>query len=130
MADQINFDLNEALKLYLSDPTTIPTPDADSVLVECESDPDTLTLQVVNAAINPIIDSIAGGPDALAETSSFDTLQFLLKCAPTSLDAQEFYAREPRLNPFLSLGSHPCYPPMALARSSTCSSLRCQRKQT
>jgi condensin complex subunit 1 len=100
MADQINFDLNEALKLYLSDPTTIPTPDADSVLVECESDPGTLTLQVVNAAINPIIDSIAGGPDALTGTSSFDTLQFLLKCAPKPLDEQESYARGPQAEHF------------------------------
>jgi condensin complex subunit 1 len=88
MDNQVSFDINEALKLYLSEPASIQTPDADSELVECENDPDSLTPQVISSALNPIVDSVAGNPDALTTSASFDTLQFLLKCAPASTLAQ------------------------------------------
>ena len=95
MDNQVSFDINEALKLYLSDPASIQTPDADSELVECENDPDSLTSQVISSALNPIVDSVAGNPDALTTSASFDTLQFLLKCAPASTLAQSSRSMEP-----------------------------------
>ncbi|KAL8650744.1 MAG: hypothetical protein Q9210_003645 [Variospora velana] len=79
MADQVNFDINDALKHYLSDPATVPTPEADGSLLECENDPESLTSGVINGVLNPIVDSIAENPDALTRSSSFDSLQFLLK---------------------------------------------------
>ncbi|KAH8167606.1 hypothetical protein CIB48_g645 [Xylaria polymorpha] len=54
--ESIDFDINDALKHYMSDPASIATPEADGALLDCESDPD----------------------------AYFDSLQFLLKCAPTS----------------------------------------------
>ncbi|KAI4193847.1 MAG: hypothetical protein LQ346_003814 [Caloplaca aetnensis] len=79
MAEQVDFDINDALKHYLSDPATVPTPEADGSLVDCENDPDSLTSGVINEVLNPIVDSIAENPDALTRSSSFDSLQFLLK---------------------------------------------------
>ena len=43
MGDQVDFDVNDALKHYLSDPATIATPEADGALQDCESDPESLT---------------------------------------------------------------------------------------
>lgn len=83
--DNINFDINEALKLYMSDPSTIPTPEADSALFDCENDPESLTNGVINPILNPIIDAVAENPDAITRSAHFDSLQFLLKCAPISL---------------------------------------------
>ncbi|KAL8711049.1 MAG: hypothetical protein Q9220_004430 [cf. Caloplaca sp. 1 TL-2023] len=79
MEDSVDFDINEALKHFLSDPATVPTPEANGVLVECENDPETLTSGLINGVLNPIVDSIAESPDALTASSSFDSLQFLLK---------------------------------------------------
>ncbi len=84
MDDQIEFDINESLKLYLSDAATIPTPDANPELLDCENDPESLTPPLVNNVLDPVIDAIAENPEALARSSVFDTLQFLLKCAPFS----------------------------------------------
>lgn len=95
MGDQIDFDINEALKHYLSDPATVLTPEADGVLVDCESDPELLTSGLINDVLNPIIDSIAESPDALSKSSTFDSLQFLLKCAPNSLKSQHHFQDEP-----------------------------------
>lgn len=95
MADQMEFDINDALKHYLSDPATVPTPEADRTLVDCENDPESLTGGVINGVLNPIVDAIAENPDALARSSSFDSLQFLLKCAPISLKSQQNYPSEP-----------------------------------
>lgn len=95
MADQVDFDINNALKHYLSDPATVPTPEADGTLVDCENDPESLTSGVINGVLNPIVDSIAENPDALTRSSSFDSLQFLLKCAPISLKSQQSYPSEP-----------------------------------
>ncbi len=82
--DNINFDINDALKHYMSDPAGIPTPEADSALVDCENDPEALTNSVINPVLNPIVDAVAGSPDAITRSAHFDSLQFLLKCAPIS----------------------------------------------
>ncbi|KAK5659131.1 hypothetical protein OQA88_1221 [Cercophora sp. LCS_1] len=83
--DSVNFDINDALKHYMSDPAGIPTPEADGALVDCENDPESLTDNaVVNGVLNPIVDAVAGNPDAIMRSQVFDSLQFLLKCAPIS----------------------------------------------
>ncbi|KAM3465700.1 hypothetical protein NHJ6243_001372 [Beauveria neobassiana] len=75
----INFDINDALKHYMSDPTAIPTPEADGSLFDCENDPEALTVQVINPVLNPIVDAIADSPDAIMRVTNIDSLQFLLK---------------------------------------------------
>ncbi|KPA40752.1 condensin complex subunit 1 [Fusarium langsethiae] len=77
--DTVDFDLNDALKHYMSDPASIATPEADSALFDCENDPDALTLPVVNSVLNPIVDAVADNPDAIMRASHMDSLQFLLK---------------------------------------------------
>ena len=86
MDDNIQFDINESLKYYLSDPSSVPTPDADPELLDCESDPEQLSTALIDNVLNPIVDGVAESPEGLARSSSFDSLQFLLKCAltPTS----------------------------------------------
>ncbi|KAH7122942.1 armadillo-type protein [Dactylonectria macrodidyma] len=84
--ETINFDINDALKHYMSDPASIATPEADSALFDCENDPEGLTNPVVNSVLNPIVDAVADNPDAIMRASHMDSLQFLLKLAPTSLD--------------------------------------------
>lgn len=95
MDNRVDFDINEALKLYLSEPATIATPEADGSLVECESEPELLTNGLINGVLNPIVDSIAENPDALTRSSTFDSLQFLLKCAPNSLSFSRNFPSEP-----------------------------------
>ncbi|PNY29010.1 Condensin complex subunit 1 [Tolypocladium capitatum] len=75
----INFDINDALKHYMSDPTTIPTPEADSTLFDCENDPEALTNPIINPVLNPIVDAVADNPDAIMRAANMDSLQFLLK---------------------------------------------------
>jgi hypothetical protein len=82
MDARVEFDINESLKTYLSDPATIQTPEADSQLVDCENDPDSLSLPLVGEALNPIVEAVAANPDALMQAANFDTLQFLLKYDP------------------------------------------------
>ncbi|KAI2464849.1 condensin component [Annulohypoxylon bovei var. microspora] len=78
--DQVNFDINEALMHYMSDPAAIATPEADSALVDCETDPESLSnVSLLNPILNPIIDAVAGNPDAIMRSAYFDSLQFLLK---------------------------------------------------
>lgn len=79
-----------ALKLYLSDPSSIPTSEADLALAECENDPDNLDIGVVNSIIDTIFDSIAANPDAILSSSSLDSLQLLLKCAPTTFPPKPY----------------------------------------
>ncbi|GIJ87197.1 condensin complex subunit [Aspergillus pseudoviridinutans] len=81
MEDMIQFDINESLKYYLSDPASVPTNDADPELLDCESDLEHLTPVLVDNVLNPIVDAVAENPEALARQSFFDSLQFLLKCA-------------------------------------------------
>ena len=90
----MNFDINEALKNYMSDPAAIATPEADSNLVDCENDPESLTNSLINTVLNPIVDSVAESPDAITRSSTFDSLQFLLKCAPVSLQPNRTYQTE------------------------------------
>ncbi len=83
--DSINFDINDALKHYMSDPASIPTPEADAALLDCENDPESLGDNgIINGVLNPIVDAIAESPDAITRSHVFDSLQFLLKCAPIS----------------------------------------------
>lgn len=77
----MQFDLNESLKYYLSDPASVPTVDADPELLDCESDLEQLSSTVVDAVLNLIVDGVAENPEALTRASFFDSLQFLLKCA-------------------------------------------------
>lgn len=81
MEDRIHFDINESLKFYLSDPASLPTPDADPELLDCETDPEQLTTALIDNALNPVVDGVAENPEGLARPSFFDSLQFLLKCA-------------------------------------------------
>ncbi|KAG5953263.1 hypothetical protein E4U53_006191 [Claviceps sorghi] len=75
----LNFDINDALKHYMSDPSTILTPEADSALFDCENDPQLLTNPVINPVLNSIIDAVAHDPDAILRPANMDSLQFLLK---------------------------------------------------
>lgn len=93
--DTIDFDINDALKHYMSDPATVATPEADSNLVDCENDPESLTNALVNSVLNPIVDSVAENPDAITRSSSFDSLQFLLKCVPVCPQSTQNYPTEP-----------------------------------
>ncbi|KAK4107243.1 condensin-like protein [Canariomyces notabilis] len=78
--DNVNFDINDALKHYMSDPASIPTPEADGALVDCESDPELLADNaLINGVLNPIVDAVAENPDAITRSPIFDSLQFLLK---------------------------------------------------
>jgi condensin complex subunit 1 len=79
MEDRIEFDINESLKYYLSDPASVPTPDADPELFDCENEPESLSTALIDGVINPIVDGIAENPEALMRPSFFDSLQLLLK---------------------------------------------------
>ncbi|KAL1794022.1 hypothetical protein ACET3X_007443 [Alternaria dauci] len=80
MDDVVDFDINEAVKLFDSDPSAIPTPDAPQALQDCEDDPETLSSPgLINSELNPVVDAVAESPDAITRSSVFDTLQFLLK---------------------------------------------------
>ncbi|EAW09151.1 condensin subunit YCS4 [Aspergillus clavatus NRRL 1] len=79
MEDRIQFDINESLKYYLSDPVSVPTHDADSELLDCESEIEQLSPALIDNVLNPIVDAVAENPEALARQSVFDSLQFLLK---------------------------------------------------
>lgn len=85
--DSIQFDINNALKHYMDDPASIPTPEADSALVDCENEPESLGDNgLINSILNPIVDAVAENPDAITRAHIFDSLQFLLKCVPIPFD--------------------------------------------
>ena len=81
-----DFDINHALKTYLNNPLETHTPEAHQDLLECEHSPEDLTSALVNTVLNPIVDAITENPEAVARPANFDSLQFLLKCAPTRQD--------------------------------------------
>jgi condensin complex subunit 1 len=83
MGDSDDFDVNAALKAYLDDPQSISTPEADQALLECENDADAFTPGLINSVLNPIAEAIGENPEAVLQSSILDSLQFLLKCAPT-----------------------------------------------
>lgn len=82
MEDRVQFDINESLKYYLSDPAFVPTPEADSKLLDCETDPDQLSTGLIDNVLNSIVDGVAESPEGLTRSSLFYSLQFLLKCVP------------------------------------------------
>ncbi|CAK7270408.1 condensin complex non-SMC subunit Cnd1 [Sporothrix epigloea] len=77
--DAVAFDINNALKFYMSDPASVPTPEANAALLDCENEPEALTNAVISPVLNQIVDAIAESPDAVTRSSYFDSLQFLLK---------------------------------------------------
>jgi condensin complex subunit 1 len=81
MDSQADFDVNEAIKNYDSDPSEIATPDASRELQDFEHEPERLgeEFALLNAELNPIVDAIADSPEAITRSAHFDTLQFLLK---------------------------------------------------
>lgn len=83
MGDSDDFDVNAALKAYLDDPQSIPSPQADPALLDCENDPDAFTPGLVNSVLNPIAEAVGENPEAVLQPGILDSLQFLLKCAPT-----------------------------------------------
>lgn len=87
MEDRIQFDINESLKYYLSDPTSVPTLEAAPELLDYETDPDQLTAPLIDNVLNTIVDGVAESPEGLARSSFFDSLQFLLKCVPSPASA-------------------------------------------
>lgn len=89
MGDSGDFDVNAALKAYLDDPQSIPTPEADTALLECENDPDAFTPGLINSVLNPIAEAIGENPEAILQANLLDSLQFLLKCAPTAPPNQQ-----------------------------------------
>ncbi|KAI9740818.1 MAG: Condensin complex subunit [Claussenomyces sp. TS43310] len=114
--ETINFDINDALKHYMSDPATVATPEAHSNLVDCENDLESLTSTLINSVLNPIVDSVAESPDAITRSSSFDSLQFLLKCAPISPSSQQAYPTEPESELFQLSRSVSVLPTHALSK--------------
>ncbi|TVY24519.1 Condensin complex subunit [Lachnellula hyalina] len=114
--DTIAFDINDALKHYMSDPLTISTPEADSNLVDCENDPESLTNSLINTVLNPIVDSVAENPDSITRSSSFDSLQFLLKCAPVSPKSSHNFTTEPDSELFKLSRSSTILPTHALSK--------------
>jgi len=116
MEGGIDFDINDALKHYLNDPATVSTPEADGALVDCENDPESLTNGLINSVLNPIVDSIAENPDAITRSSSFDSIQFLLKCAPTSPKSVQNYPHEPDSELFKLSRSASLLPTHALSK--------------
>ena len=83
-ATMAEFDINSSLKAYLDDPQSILTPDADAALLDCENDPDAFSPGLINSVLNPIADAIGENPEAITQAGHLDSLQFLLKCAPTT----------------------------------------------
>ena len=116
MYHQSDFDINEALKHYLSDPATIATPEADGALVDCETDPESLTSSLINGVLNPIVDSIAENPEALSRSSAFDSLQFLLKCAPVFLESEHTFPSQPVSEFFTRNRFSQFVPPLILSK--------------
>ena len=112
----MEFDINQALKHYLSDPATIATPEADGGLVDCENDPESLINSLINSVLDPIIDAIAENPDYLTKSSTFDSLQFLLKCAPTFLQSQRQFLSEPDSELFILSRSASVLPTHTLSK--------------
>jgi len=80
-----DFDINNALKHYMSDPASIPTPEADGALFDCENDPESLGDNgLINSILNPIVEAVAENPETIARKDILHSLQFLLKWAPIS----------------------------------------------
>ncbi|KAI9722844.1 MAG: Condensin complex subunit [Chrysothrix sp. TS-e1954] len=116
MDSTIAFDINDSLKAYLSDPNAIPTPEADSTLQDCENDPDGFTLSIVDNVLDQIVDAVAENPEAVCRSYVIDSLQFLLKCAPTAPLARSIYTHDPDCEFFAFGRSSSLLPASALSR--------------
>lgn len=117
MEDRIQFDINESLKYYLSDPTSVPTPDADPELLDCETDPEQLSAALIDNVLNPVVDGVAENPEGLAKPSFFDSLQFLLKCALTPNHSHECSGfDEPNSDLLNSYRHSPFFPARSLSK--------------
>nr|POE47968.1 condensin complex subunit 1 [Quercus suber] len=73
------FDVNVALKAYLDDPLSIVTPEADSGLLDCESDPDAFTTGMINGVLNEISSAVGENPESIMQPGNLHSIQFLLK---------------------------------------------------
>ncbi len=116
MDSRVDFNIHESLKQYLSDPASITTPEAHSSLVDCENDPDNLTSALINAVLDPIIDAVAENPDSITQSASFDSLQFLLKCAPIIPFSLQSYISDPNCELFVRSRSTSILPLQALSK--------------
>ncbi|KAJ5110754.1 hypothetical protein N7532_001289 [Penicillium argentinense] len=116
MEDRIQFDINDSLKYYLSDPTSVPTPDVDPELLDCETDPEQLSTALIDNVLNPIVDGVAENPEGLNRSSFFDSLQFLLKYGPTLTPIKALPRHEPALNFVNSCRYTPFLPPKSLSK--------------
>ena len=67
MEARIDFKLNEAIQLFDSDPSTIPTVEVPAALQQCEEDPEALaSLSLINSELNPVVDVVADLVAAMA----------------------------------------------------------------
>jgi condensin complex subunit 1 len=114
MDARVDFDINEAIKLFDSDPSAIPTPEAPQALQDCEDEPESLSSAgLINSELNPVVDAVAESPDAILRSSVFDTLQFLLKCVPAYVKASKTYDTVPNCK-LLRLSRHSSQIPPAI----------------
>lgn len=116
MDGRIDFDINESLKLYLSDPATIPTSEANSQLADCENDPDSLTPTLIESALDPVHDVVAENPENILRGDVFDTIQFLLKCAPIAAPQRGSRLSVIPADSFAIIRSSALLPPQALSK--------------
>lgn len=73
----MDFDINEALKQYLNDPASVSTPDANPEIAD--TDANSLDQASLIEALESIREAIHENPDAVSQSSRFDTLQYVLK---------------------------------------------------
>lgn len=111
-----DFDIHEALKSYQNDPLTIQTPEASADLIDCEHDPESLTGALVNSVLNPVVDAITDNPETVGRASNLDSLQFLLKCAPTISLSSRPHVHQPDCELFQLSRQSSVIPPTALSK--------------
>lgn len=76
--ERITFDLNEYLKQYLNDPSSVPCDNADPEILGSET-LESFTKDQVDRIIDPIVDAIAESPEAISRAYAFDSIQCFLK---------------------------------------------------
>lgn len=77
--EQLDFNLNDYLKLYLDNSNTVPCETAHPTLLECDGDAESLSIPEIDAILDPIIDAIANSPEAITQTAIFETMICFLK---------------------------------------------------
>lgn len=82
MADSSLFDVSSALKAYLEDPQSVPTPEADQSLLESENDTEALNSNQISNILDTISDTLGENPDTILNAPIIDSLQYLLKQSP------------------------------------------------